>query len=173
MRISDHLEDNIHRVIADIRPQMLEKVIDVVQIDYIRASRGSPMPEIIFKISYTFEEYPHQVLKTAKFPVRSNNNDYCGLWTYQDSISRMWKLARSLFQIEVWYDYETCFRSDIFYVKDTPYTGRPVIENVDKITEIIEVDWLVSSSIAQELKIDHKTVLNHLRKVGFEKKLDV
>ncbi|GFX43499.1 uncharacterized protein TNCV_4875191 [Trichonephila clavipes] len=24
----DHLEDNIHRVIADIRPQMLEKVIE-------------------------------------------------------------------------------------------------------------------------------------------------
>ncbi|GFU89433.1 hypothetical protein TNCV_4543431, partial [Trichonephila clavipes] len=48
----DHLEDNIRRVIADIRPQMLEKVIRKldVQIDYIRASRGSPMPEIIFKM---------------------------------------------------------------------------------------------------------------------------
>ncbi|GFU50836.1 histone-lysine N-methyltransferase SETMAR [Trichonephila clavipes] len=53
-------------------------------------------------------------------------------------------------------------------------TGRPVDENVDKITEIIEVDRHVSSrSIAEELKIDHKTVLNHLRKVGFKKKLDV
>ncbi|GFY18575.1 hypothetical protein TNCV_2398001 [Trichonephila clavipes] len=39
--------------------------------------------------------------------------------------------------------------------------------------EIIQVDRHVSSrSIAQELKIDHKTVLNHLRKVGFKKKLD-
>ncbi|GFW89713.1 DUF4817 domain-containing protein [Trichonephila clavipes] len=49
----DHLEDNIHRVIADIRPQMLEKVIEnwTSRLDYIRASRGSPMPEIIFKIS--------------------------------------------------------------------------------------------------------------------------
>ncbi|GFX25336.1 putative DD41D transposase [Trichonephila clavipes] len=48
----DHLEDNIHRVIADIRPQMLEKVIEnwTSRLDYIRASRGSPMPEIIFKI---------------------------------------------------------------------------------------------------------------------------
>ncbi|GFV48963.1 putative LOC100569746 [Trichonephila clavipes] len=46
----DHLEDNIHRVIADIRPQMLEKVIEnwTSRLDYIRASRGSPMPEIIF-----------------------------------------------------------------------------------------------------------------------------
>ncbi|GFW10072.1 uncharacterized protein TNCV_4208371 [Trichonephila clavipes] len=48
----DRLEDNIRRVIADIRPQMLEKVIEnwTSRLDYIRASRGSPMPEIIFKI---------------------------------------------------------------------------------------------------------------------------
>ncbi|GFV53956.1 uncharacterized protein TNCV_2688251 [Trichonephila clavipes] len=47
-----HLEDNIRRVIADIRPQMLEKVIEnwTSRLDYIRASRGSPMPEIIFKM---------------------------------------------------------------------------------------------------------------------------
>ncbi|GFW24977.1 transposable element Tc3 transposase [Trichonephila clavipes] len=48
----DHLEDNIRRVIADIRPQMLEKVIEnwTFRLDYIRASRGNPMPEIIFKM---------------------------------------------------------------------------------------------------------------------------
>ncbi|GFV65701.1 hypothetical protein TNCV_3970091 [Trichonephila clavipes] len=47
----DHLEDNIRRVIADIRPQMLESLRKLdVQIDYIRASRGSHMPEIIFKM---------------------------------------------------------------------------------------------------------------------------
>ncbi|GFU22990.1 histone-lysine N-methyltransferase SETMAR [Trichonephila clavipes] len=63
------------------------------------------------------------------------------------------------------------FCSGIFDVKAAP---PPVIENVDKITEIIEVDRHVSSrSIAQELKIDLKTVLSHLSKVGFKKKLDV
>ncbi|GFW75194.1 heat shock 70kDa protein 8 [Trichonephila clavipes] len=48
----DHLEDNIRRVIADIRPQMLEKVIEnwTSRLDYIRVSRGSPMAEIIFKM---------------------------------------------------------------------------------------------------------------------------
>ncbi|GFV09294.1 transposable element Tc3 transposase [Trichonephila clavipes] len=48
----DHLEDNIRRVIADIRPQMLEKVIEnwTSRLDYIRASRSIPMPEIIFKM---------------------------------------------------------------------------------------------------------------------------
>ncbi|GFV74475.1 DUF4817 domain-containing protein [Trichonephila clavipes] len=48
----DHLEDNIHRVIADIWPQMLEKVIEnwTSRLNYIQASRGSPMPEFIFKM---------------------------------------------------------------------------------------------------------------------------
>ncbi|GFT81615.1 hypothetical protein TNCV_3674391 [Trichonephila clavipes] len=48
----DHLEDNIRRVIADLWPQKLEKVIEnrTSRLDYIRASRGSPMPEIIFKL---------------------------------------------------------------------------------------------------------------------------
>ncbi|GFS77603.1 putative DD41D transposase [Trichonephila clavipes] len=43
----DHLEDNIRRVIADIRPQMLKKVIEnwTSRLDYIRASRGSPIPK--------------------------------------------------------------------------------------------------------------------------------
>ncbi|GFY05057.1 putative LOC100569746 [Trichonephila clavipes] len=48
----DHLEDNIRRVIAKIRPQMLEKVIEnwTSRLDYIRASRGSHTPEILFKM---------------------------------------------------------------------------------------------------------------------------
>ncbi|GFS90691.1 uncharacterized protein TNCV_3771151 [Trichonephila clavipes] len=48
----DHLEDNIRRVITDIRPQMLEKVIEnwTSRLDYIRASHGSHMHEIIFKM---------------------------------------------------------------------------------------------------------------------------
>ncbi|GFU13798.1 transposable element Tc3 transposase [Trichonephila clavipes] len=48
----DHLEDKIRSVIADIRSQMLEKVIEnwTYRLDYIRASRGSSMPEIIFKM---------------------------------------------------------------------------------------------------------------------------
>ncbi|GFX88317.1 histone-lysine N-methyltransferase SETMAR [Trichonephila clavipes] len=46
------------------------------------------------------------------------------------------------------------FRSGIFGVKDAPHTGWSVVKNVDKITEIIEVDRHVSSrSITQELKI--------------------
>ncbi|GFW93273.1 uncharacterized protein TNCV_2603911 [Trichonephila clavipes] len=59
----DHLEDNIRRVIADIRPQMLEKVIEnwTSRLDYIRDSRGSPMPEIIFKITWKHGTTPLRV----------------------------------------------------------------------------------------------------------------
>ncbi|GFW14721.1 DUF4817 domain-containing protein [Trichonephila clavipes] len=48
----DHLEGNISRVIADIRPQMLDKVIEIwtSRLGYIRASRGSHMPEIKLKM---------------------------------------------------------------------------------------------------------------------------
>ncbi|GFY11666.1 histone-lysine N-methyltransferase SETMAR [Trichonephila clavipes] len=70
--------------------------------------------------------------------------------------------------------HDTANDKRIFDVKDAPRTGRPVVENVDKITEIIEVDQHVSSrSIARELKIDQKSVLNHLRKIVFKKKLHV
>ncbi|GFU56553.1 hypothetical protein TNCV_1406991 [Trichonephila clavipes] len=57
----DHLEDNIRRVIADIRPQMLEKVTEnwTSRLDYIRTSRGSHMPEIIFKIFPSILDIPN------------------------------------------------------------------------------------------------------------------
>ncbi|GFV83376.1 putative DD41D transposase [Trichonephila clavipes] len=47
----DHLEDNIRRVIADIRPQMLEKVIEnwTSRLDYIRGSRGKLMLIILIE----------------------------------------------------------------------------------------------------------------------------
>ncbi|GFU40821.1 retrovirus-related Pol polyprotein from transposon TNT 1-94 [Trichonephila clavipes] len=68
----DHLEDNIRRVISDIRPQMLEKVIEnwTSRLDYIRASRGSPMPEIIFKIYQANSELFHE--KTIPYNSESN-----------------------------------------------------------------------------------------------------
>ncbi|GFT95154.1 histone-lysine N-methyltransferase SETMAR [Trichonephila clavipes] len=68
------------------------------------------------------------------------------------------------------------FRSGIFDVKHAPRTCRPTVKNVDKTTGIIEIDRHVRSrSTAQELRINHKIVSNHLRKkqVGFKKKLNV
>lgn len=48
-----------------------------------------------------------------------------------------------------------------------------VFENIDKTKEIIVDRHFRSHSDAQELKIDHKTFLNHLLEEGFKKKLDV
>ncbi|GFX14192.1 putative transposable element [Trichonephila clavipes] len=74
----DHLEDNIRRVIGDIRPQMLEKVIEnwTSRLDYIRASRGSPMPEIIFKIHGKLSSSGRD---TTSFKIN------CLLWTKRDT----------------------------------------------------------------------------------------
>ncbi|GFV17304.1 histone-lysine N-methyltransferase SETMAR [Trichonephila clavipes] len=52
------------------------------------------------------------------------------------------------------------FRSGIFDVEDTPRTDRPVVENVDKITEIIEVDRHVSSrTILRSLKKEERSTI--------------
>ena len=59
-------------------------------------------------------------------------------------------------------------------VEDESRSGRPIVENVDKIMEIVESDRHASTySIAQELKFSQKTVWNHLHKAGLKKKLDV
>ncbi|GFW94320.1 transposable element Tc3 transposase [Trichonephila clavipes] len=74
----DPLEDNIPRVIADIGPQMLEKVIEnwTSRLDYIRASRGSPMPEIIFKIGS-----PIVILRDLKeIPALACSSPYCSTY---------------------------------------------------------------------------------------------
>ncbi|GFS88425.1 uncharacterized protein TNCV_1751471 [Trichonephila clavipes] len=68
----DHLEDNIHRVIADIRPQMLEKVIEnwTSRLDYIRASRVNG------------DRY--RAMITNFFIPEFNNHNVQELWFQQD-----------------------------------------------------------------------------------------
>ncbi|GFX07082.1 DUF4817 domain-containing protein [Trichonephila clavipes] len=48
----DHLEDNIRRVIADIRPQMMEKASKIGRTDWTisEPAVAVPMPKIIFKM---------------------------------------------------------------------------------------------------------------------------
>ena len=55
---------------------------------------------------------------------------------------------------------------------DEPCPGRPIVEKVNEILRKIEVDRQISSrNIATELNIHYKTVLNHLHKTGYQKKL--
>ncbi|GFU87091.1 histone-lysine N-methyltransferase SETMAR [Trichonephila clavipes] len=112
--------------------------------------------------------------------IRSRNNDIeemekrLSIWTY-DEIERNMPLNQDLEFYLFLYVYSIIlFLYLHFDVKNASRTGRPIVENVDKITKIIEVFRHVNSrSIAQELKIDYKTVLNHWHIVGFKKKLDV
>jgi len=58
--------------------------------------------------------------------------------------------------------------------EDAPPSGRPVVENCDKIAELVERDQHSSSrSIGQELGMSHQTVIHHLKKLGVTKNLDV
>ncbi|GFU33262.1 DUF4817 domain-containing protein [Trichonephila clavipes] len=77
----DHLEDNIRRVIADIRPQMLEKVIEnwTSRLNYIRASRDSPMPEIIFKSLTLSNVLPSILSEVISVSVPQRHSVYLGL----------------------------------------------------------------------------------------------
>ncbi|GFT21658.1 hypothetical protein TNCV_617611 [Trichonephila clavipes] len=78
----DHLEDNIRRVIAGIRPQMLEKVIEnwTSRLDYIRTSRGSPMPEIIFKIPVTSPDSRIQLVRKTKSVCTNSSTKFTAAW---------------------------------------------------------------------------------------------
>ena len=62
------------------------------------------------------------------------------------------------------------FRSGNFNLKDAPHCGRPTVDNVDKIMEIVESDHHVSTvSTAQELNIAQKTVWNHLKRLATQR----
>ena len=59
-------------------------------------------------------------------------------------------------------------------MKDAPRTDRLIVEKTDEIMEKIHQDHHISyHDIAKELNIHHQTVLNHLKKAGYKKKLDV
>jgi len=64
------------------------------------------------------------------------------------------------------------FRAENFDVKNKPFFGRPIIEKYDEIIVKVERDKHMSTvEIARQLSIDHKTVLNHLHKARYKKKL--
>ncbi|KAJ0174156.1 hypothetical protein K1T71_010302 [Dendrolimus kikuchii] len=66
------------------------------------------------------------------------------------------------------------FESGNFDIKDARRSGRPVTDKIDAIFEKVEQDRHISSyDVAGEVGIDHKTVLAHLKKAGYTKKLDI
>ncbi|KAJ0176832.1 hypothetical protein K1T71_008011 [Dendrolimus kikuchii] len=66
------------------------------------------------------------------------------------------------------------FQSRNFDIKDARRSGRPVTDKIDAIFEKVEQDRHISNyDVAGELGLDHKTVLAHLKKAGYTKKLDI
>ncbi|GBP64269.1 Histidine decarboxylase [Eumeta japonica] len=64
----------------------------------------------------------------------------------------------------------TRFQSLNFDVKDEPRSDRLVTDKVDAILEKVEQDRHISSyNIAEQLEIDHKTALTHLKKLDIQK----
>ncbi|GFT16343.1 histone-lysine N-methyltransferase SETMAR [Trichonephila clavipes] len=146
----DHLEDNIHRVIADIRPQILEKVIEnwTSRLDYIRASRGSPMPEIIFKING----------KNA-VQARKKLTDVYG------------EGMLTVRQCQNWFPN---FRSGNFDVEDALRSGRPVEADKDAIKALVDANRRITTrEIGLRLNLSNSTVYDHLKGLGLSSKLDV
>ena len=59
-------------------------------------------------------------------------------------------------------------------MKDEVRSRRPVTDKISVIFKKVERDRHNSSyDIAEELDVDHKTVIHHLRKSGYKKKLDI
>ncbi|GBP97682.1 hypothetical protein EVAR_90836_1 [Eumeta japonica] len=62
------------------------------------------------------------------------------------------------------------FQSSNFDVKDKPCSGLSVTDKADAILEKLEQGHQIRSyDIAEELRIDHRTVLAHLKKAGYTK----
>ena len=58
-------------------------------------------------------------------------------------------------------------------MKDKPRSGQTITEKSEIMVKVERDKHVSTVEIARELGIDHKTVLNHLHKAGYKKKLDV
>lgn len=115
------------------------------------------MSEISAKIRYALQFYYDKGTNAAQA-----HKQICAVYG-QDALSK--ETARRWFRR---------FRSGNFDVKDAPRSGRPSTKKADKIIAKVKQDRHVSShDIAKELNIHHQTVLNHLKKAGYKKKLGV
>ena len=75
--------------------------------------------------------------------------------------------AVSVRVVQIWFKR---FQSGNYDVKDARRSGRPITDKMDAIFEKVEQDRHISSyDVAEELGIDHKTVLAHLKKLGTQK----
>jgi histone-lysine N-methyltransferase SETMAR len=72
---------------------------------------------------------------------------------------------------QIWF---TKFRSENFLFQDVPRSGRSVQLNEDQLKAIIENDRHITvREIAKKLNLSKTTIDDHLRNLGYSKKLDI
>lgn len=66
------------------------------------------------------------------------------------------------------------FRSGNASMKDAPRLGRPIKDDDDKIKELLEDNPYYSTrEIAEKLNVSHTSIEEHLKQLGYIKKLDI
>ncbi|GFU66354.1 transposable element Tc3 transposase [Trichonephila clavipes] len=164
----DHLEDNIRRVIADIRPQMLEKVIEnwTSRLDYIRASRGSHMPEVIFKMAFFSKKEPRRSLIRGPLRISYAIAKYVPFAV----AARRLNVSRSVVH-RLWNQYQTEVSVSRRHVPGRPRATTPAGDHFIAISarkkRRISVPQLVENhSVALGRRIFANTVRNRLHNSG-------
>ncbi|KAL0883504.1 hypothetical protein ABMA27_016869 [Loxostege sticticalis] len=59
---------------------------------------------------------------------------------------------------------------DVYGCENARRCGHPITDKIDAIFEKVEQDW---HDVAEDLGIDYKTILVHLKKTGYTKKVDI
>ncbi|GFU64297.1 DUF4817 domain-containing protein [Trichonephila clavipes] len=173
----DHLEDNIRRVIADIRPQMLEKVIEIGRPDW---TTSEPTVAVICQKSYLKSSQPSS-FPTERDPVEKNGWKAQSCRTRAESVNKLLPDSDPKCKFKAycfWLNCSTsriCVKKKILQIENlaqflfekgenaslaaeivygavtTNYvqcwfrSGMSIVENVHRITEMIQVDRHVSS----------------------------
>ncbi|GFX99665.1 histone-lysine N-methyltransferase SETMAR [Trichonephila clavipes] len=142
----DHLEDNIRRVIADIRPQMLEKVIEnwTSRLDYIRAS----VAKEFFQGCLLYDFKVGLSAAALSCPICQASGDS----VVNECTTRHW------FQKFRWGELFLC---------DKARTGRPQALDDESLLAAIEEDSSQTCvELARQFNTSSETVRLHLNRLG-------
>ncbi|GFX00397.1 cGMP-dependent protein kinase, isozyme 1 [Trichonephila clavipes] len=135
----DHLEDNIRRVIADIRPQMLEKVIEnwTSRLDNIRASREGEL-EVRKEDAVLGTMGPGKAF--GELAILYNCTRTATVKAVTDAL--LWVLDRRAFQTIMMVTGIQRQEENINFLKSVPLLKNLNKELLSKMADVLEVETL-------------------------------